>query len=149
MGVLFDYFSAPSDAAAGAVVEAGPSREEAGELPAVLDTGIDPVVMVGTLEALLTGRSYEEVTQDARWGKAVVVLDEGERVVVTLTDQLVHALADADDERLTEVAESWAATEEFHGRGEADVLAGTLGDLATLARGARDAGQGVYCWVCV
>ena len=45
-------------------------------------TGIDPVVQISTLEALLTGRAYDDVVADPRSGHAIEVRDEGERVVV-------------------------------------------------------------------
>lgn len=42
--------------------------------------GIDPVVQQGTLEALLTGRPYDDVVEDPRSGQVLSVRDEGERV---------------------------------------------------------------------
>ena len=59
------------------------------------DTGIDPVVQGGTLEELLTGRPYEDIEQDPRWGQSLAVRDGGQRLVLTLTDGLVDALAAA------------------------------------------------------
>lgn len=175
MGVLFEYFTAPSDSDAAATIdrEGGPA-EPAGSSPeparrgwfgrrpkgsdvippgpaytTVPDTGIDPVVQGGTLEELLTGRPYEEIEQDPRWGHSLATRNGGERVVLTLTDGLVEALAQADDELLATVAVPWSQTEEFFGAGDPEALTALLQDLSGLAREARSSGQTVYCWVCV
>ena len=179
MGVLCDYFSASSDDVAAAVVDrVGGPGAPVGEsatatrrrgwfsrkamLPLVepemhptsgFDTvsanGIDPVVMMGTLEGLLTGRPYQEITGDPRSGHAVAVRDEGERVVVTLTDSLARSLAAASPGRLAEVAIPWAATEEFWGQADPRELAGVLTELASLAARAAGSRERLYCWVCV
>lgn len=113
------------------------------------DSGIDPVVQMGTLEELLTGRSAEDVAADERAGTDLAVRDGGERLVLTLTDGLSAALVTASDERLAEVAVPWSRTEEFWGGADPDDLAGLLRDLAGLARRADAAGHRPYCWVCV
>ena len=165
MGVLFDYFAAPSDAdAAGAIDRplgpAEPAPPPSGGLfsrwrrdedtpsgeayPTVLATGIDPVVQAGTLEALLAGRPYDEVTRDPRWGQTMVASENGERLVGTLTDSLVDALARATPEELAAVAVPWSLTEEFGGEADPDVLASVLGELSDLAVSARMRGWKVY-----
>ncbi len=119
MGVLYDYFVAPSDAEAAATIDraGGPGQPaspasrtrtrglfrhrqqepapigDGQSYPTVADTGIDPAVQGGTLEELLTGRPYDEIEQDPRWGKSLAVRDGGERLVLTLTDSLIDALA--------------------------------------------------------
>jgi hypothetical protein len=176
LGVLFDYFSAPSDDEAGTVIDraAGqvlvtPPTEQrqrrfrrkpapaltqsaaAPELP-VYDTvsvsGIDPVVQLGTLEELLTGRAYDLVMDDPRSGKLVALREEGELMVVALTDALVDALAAASAERLADVAVPWSQTEEFWDAGDPVELTQFLNELAGLARRARQRGHQLYCWVC-
>jgi hypothetical protein len=141
MGVLFDYFSAPSDEEAATVINRGPSS--------VFDTfqtkGIDPIVMLGRLEALLTGREYLDVTH----GKTVAVEDDGERVVKALTDSISAALADADNDRLAAVAVPWSRIEEFWGHGDPKALASWLSELAALSRRARERSERLYCWICV
>ena len=131
MGVLFDYFAADSDQDAAAVIDrvGGPGSQQVlaprpaksrwglfgrkdattelasdAQLP-VHDTvsgkGIDPVVQLGKLEALLTGRPYAEVVDDPRSGHALEIRDGGERVVCTLTDSLALARrAEANRHRL-------------------------------------------------
>ncbi|MFC5727951.1 MULTISPECIES: hypothetical protein [Nocardioides] len=175
MGVLFDYFAAPDDADAAATIDriGGPAKPgTAAPLPArrglfrrspkevetvregadyatVADTGIDPVVQGGTLEELLTGRPYEEIEQDPRWGHSLATRDGGERQVLTLTDGLVDALAQADADRLAAVAVPWSQTEEFWGVGDPEELTSVLRALSRLAREARSRNETVYCWVCV
>jgi hypothetical protein len=143
VAVIFDYFAAASDDAAADLVDTGPA------LGVVRDTGIDPLVQMGTLEELLTGRPYDDVLDDPRCADALVVRDRGHRVVVTVTDDLVQALARAEQETLDAVAMPWARTEEFRGRAHPEQLATLLSDLSALARLAAERGQRVYCWVCV
>jgi hypothetical protein len=118
-------------------------------IPTVSDTGIDPVVQGGTLEELLTGRAHEQIEEDPRWAQSLAVRDGGERLVLTLTDGLVDALAQASSERLAEVAVPWSETEEFWGAGDPSALTSQLIDLATLCRDARSRNDRVYCKVSV
>lgn len=111
--------------------------------------GIDPLVQLGTLEELLTGRPYDEVIEDPRSGKDLASANGGERLVLTITDALAAALTQASDERLSEVAVPWSQTEEFWGQADPEVLAGFLREFAGLARRAQGAGQRLYCWLCV
>ena len=158
MGALFDYFAASSDEQAATAIDrpAGPEMPDdrpGAPHPDPFDTvsvkGIDPVVQLGTLESLLTGRDYDEVVADPRSGEALAVRDRGERVVVTLTDALRDALANAGREQLAAVAVAWSRTEEFWGMGEPDAVTDFLIALAALAHRARHADQRLYCWVCV
>jgi len=111
--------------------------------------GIDPVVQLGTLEEQLTGRPCDEVVADPRSGHDLAVRDGGERVVVTVTDSLRTALANANDAALERAAEPWSQTEEFWGAADPAELTVFLKDFARLATRAQDAGQRLYCWVCV
>jgi len=103
---------------------------------------------MGTLEALLTGRSYDEVAE-ARPEQPVAMRDGGERLVVRVSDDLTAALAGASQDALVHVAKPWSQTEEFWGQGDPAVLASFLGDLAGLARRARQSGENLYCWLAV
>jgi hypothetical protein len=174
MGVLYDYFIAPSDAEAAATIDrpGGPGQpgqstpakaggffarrrkpESSGTdeavLPTVADTGIDPVVQGGTLEELLTRRPYEEIEQDSRSGHSLASRDGGERMVLTLTDGLIDALAQSSPDQLATAAGPWSQTEEFWGAGDPEQLAALLLELSALARDARARGDSVYCWVSV
>ena len=104
---------------------------------------------MGTFEELLTGRAYDDVVQDPRSGHAVATRDGGERLVLTLTDNLVEALAQASPNRLAELAVPWSQTEEFWGEGDPRSLAAFLTSLGALAQRAGEADQRLYCWVCV
>lgn len=159
MGVLYDYFVATDDAEAAATVDwvGGPScppepkglrrRRKVEPLPTVDLKGIDPIVMMATLEGLLTGRDVDEVL-DGNIGRDVAERDGGERMVVRLSDELFDALALADARRLREVAGPWSQTEELVGSDPGE-LAEVLDGLADLARQGRAAGRRMYCWVCV
>lgn len=150
MGLLCDYFAAPSDEVAAAVIDAvdGPAAADPA-LEALELKGVDPVVQMGTLEALLTGVPYDEVSGAPRQGDAVAVRDGGEVVVVTLTDSLQAALAAADASRVAQVARDWSRTEEFWGAVDVDWLTERLGALSALARNASRRGDRLYCWMSV
>jgi hypothetical protein len=155
MGVLFDYFSAPSDeVAATAISRAGGPSESSEDTPrlppfdTLQSTGIEPAVMLGKLEALLTGRDYKEIFDGPRAHKALAIEDDGEKVVETLTDELQAALAGADNERLAAVVVPWSEIDELKGAAP-EGLACWLGEFAELARRARNRGERLYCWVCV
>lgn len=111
--------------------------------------GIDPFIHIGQLEVLLTGVAADTVRSRDRFAKAVAVRDEGERLVLTLTDELRAALSDAVGEQLDAVAVAWSGTEDFWGHAEPESLAHFLHELAALARHATEAGERLYCWVCV
>ncbi|MFJ4267902.1 hypothetical protein [Paenarthrobacter nicotinovorans] len=177
MGVVFDYFSAASDEEAATVIDrvggpisqatitppAEPRRgifgrkrqpaavtyQKVGVFDAVSGNGIDPVVQLGTLEELLTGRPFDDVMDDPRSGQALADREGGERLVLTLTEPLCTALATASDEALEQVAIPWSETEEFWNAADPALLADFLKDLAGLARRSEASGQRLYCWVCV
>jgi hypothetical protein len=146
MGVVTDYFSASSDAAAASVIDrlggprepsTGPSAEP--PFDTVEAKNLDPVVMLGTLEALLTGRDYRDI---------VAGQDDYHLLVLTVTDEIQAALAAASDKRLAEVAVPWSRTEEMRGADPKE-LAELLGKLASLARRAAGRSERLYCWVSV
>ena len=143
MGLLTEYFTAPDDARAAAVVStAGPSRTG---LAAVDAYGIEPFVQMGTLEEIITGRPYEQIA--AGQPDPVASLGGGKVLVTRLRDELVRALADLDEQRVTAVATTWAGTEEFWGATDPEALADLLRALGGLARSGD--GDGVYCWLSV
>ncbi|WP_089155325.1 hypothetical protein [Micromonospora sp. NBS 11-29] len=151
MGILCDYFSAPTDETAAAVADvlAGPRAAADPGFEVVELKGIEPTVQLGTLEALLTGRDYDVVTRSPRWGNAVAVRHDGEVLVISLTDELHTALAAASESQLREVAVPWSETEEFWGQGEPSILAEVLIELGVLARRATARDERLYCRVCV
>lgn len=153
MAVLFDYFVAPSDEIAATVVDriGGPGSSAHPAAPPAFSTvrapGVDPVVLMGNLERLLTGRSLEEILDDPTSGP-VVARDGGARAVIRLTSSLATALAEMEDARIGSVALLWSHTREFWGRGDPVALATLLRALASLGREAHEEGHAIYCWIC-
>jgi hypothetical protein len=117
----------------------------------VLETkGIDPLVQMGTLEALLTGGQYDVIVSRPRAGQQVAARHSQEGPwVVTLTDELQAALAVAPRDQIAAVAAPWSETEEFRGQGDPEILAEFLLELAGLARQASRRGERLYCWICL
>jgi hypothetical protein len=157
MGVLCEYFMAASDDLAASAIDwvGGPGRpeeeavvSEANGFPTLSLTGIDPVVMMGTLEQLLTGRSLDDIFHDPT-GHQVAIRNGGKRLIWALTESLQTALVESAETRLTTLAEPWAATEEFFGQGDPVLLGEAIVELAALVRCGREHGEQLYCWLCV
>lgn len=143
VGVLFDYFRAPDASTAAAVLDqlGGPIGLD--ELDVVDGKGIDPEVMMRTLQSLLTGIPYDELP----WGEMLAMTPDLEGPAVEwLTVELRDALADAEVDRLPGVAERWVHTEEFWDRWTAPDVLPFLYEVTALARRARQAGELLYCW---
>ena len=147
MGVLFDYFRAPDASTAAAVLErlGGPRDPDAPLLDAVAGKGFEPEVMLRKLQSLLTGVPYEELSE------AELVAAEGEDGpwIVQLSEELRDALADAQASRLPVVVERWVRTEEFWDQATTAEVLPFLGEVTALARRARQAGERLYCWICL
>ncbi|GAA4609855.1 hypothetical protein GCM10023195_40080 [Actinoallomurus liliacearum] len=77
--------------------------------------------------------------------------EEDERLLVELSAVARDTLAAATEAELTQAAPLWAGIEEFHHVAwfEPDEMRPVMDDLVGLARRARDAGQMMYCAVCV
>ena len=149
MGINADYFRVASDELAAALLDGGPAEV----IPAdamVEAKGLDPTVEMGSLEEILTGQDYDTVVGNPRQGLTLASDDEGV-FVVAITAELRDALAAADEARLRTAAAELAATEELHLSDQEDIaaLADVLVALAGLARGARERGEGMYCWMCL
>ncbi|MFJ5880274.1 hypothetical protein [Kitasatospora cineracea] len=139
---LCDYFSAPDDATAVAVLDApdGPGPD-----PVPLK-GVDPVVVIARLEAVLTGCGYEEARARPRAGRLLSDPQHDEAFVVSLTDTLAEALAALPPDRLLPAATAWSATEELRLDGVTPATAAdALHALSALAQRARTAGHRLYC----
>ena len=90
------------------------------------------------------------MVEGPRAAQAVEVRNDGELVVVMVTDEFQAALAGADEARLREVAAQWSRIDEFTWDGaEPPDLTHALAELAALARTATDRGDRLYCWICV
>ncbi|MFJ3762175.1 hypothetical protein [Streptomyces sp. NPDC090080] len=140
-----DYFSATDDQAALDVLHTpgGPAR--AGLDVAYLKN-IDPVVAIARLEALLTGCTYEEASRRPRSGQLLSDPDDGSGFIVSLTDTLTTALANATHDTLHRVAEPWSQTDELQQTcTDAEYTADVLEALAALAQRAHASGRRLYC----
>ncbi len=119
--------------------------------PGFVARGYDPIVTLGTLEELLTGRPYEQVAEDPRWGAAPSPEPAGESSgVICVTDTLRDALAAASDDFLVEVAGPWSRTEELQQPGWEEVTAeehlAFLHRLRDLAAAAGREGHRLHCY---
>lgn len=149
MGVLFDYFRAADASTAVAVLErlGGPRDPAAPPLDAVAGKGFEPAVMLRKLQSLLTGVPYDQLPET----EVELLAMEGEDGpwIVQLSEELRDALADASASRLPAVAEQWVRTEEFWEQPSAAEVLPFLGEVTALARRARQAGERLYCWICL
>ncbi len=170
MSAILDYFTAPSDqhavAALDGLVDLDPDTIDANEAPCgSLDVatrpwiqvaasgtpvlqlkGVEPVVALGRLEAALTGRPYEEVASGARRGSLVAMSDDGDSLVLTVTDELRDALAALDADGVAAAARVWAIDEEGEPSEESVPV---LSVLAELSAGAVNRGERIYCRIIV
>lgn len=175
MGLICEYFLAPSDEAAAATADrvGGPGRPdepaparrrglfrraapadvspgpEAPIYPTVDGGGVEPIVELGQLEALLTGQPADTVLDVNAASGILAERRGGGLLVVRVSDALVAVLADASAEELVAVARPWSQIEEFGGLCDPSTAADWLGELADLARQGRDRGEAMYCWVSV
>ncbi len=150
MGVLFDYFRAPDASTAAAMLErvGGPmGGPDAPVLDAVNGKGFEPAVMMRKLQSLLTGVPYDELPEAEV--ELLAMAGEDGPWIVQLSEELRDALADAQRSRLPAVAEQWVRTEEFWEQPPAAEVLPFLGEVAALAGRARQAGERLYCWICL
>lgn len=144
MGNLYEYFAAADDHAATMTLEHSP---DPAHFEVLAIGGIEPAVQLATLEALLRGVDYEHVAADPRQCALLSDPVEESRWVVSVTDSLRDALADASAHHLARIALTWSEAEEFRGRGDADLLGDFLTRFAHLASAARTRGHHIYCWM--
>ncbi|WP_169949088.1 hypothetical protein [Microbispora sp. H11081] len=150
MGVFFDYFRAATDDEAANVYDwpAGPTCPPPGIEPkdsAELKS-IDPYVMMGTLEALLTGSRYEDIAERPRHAATLRFSDDGGQGILTVTEEFTTALATATDDQIRAAAHLWSQTEEFWGLADPAELTELLQDLRDLAVRATQHQHHLYCW---
>ncbi|AEG43997.1 hypothetical protein [Isoptericola variabilis] len=150
-GLVTDYFAAPTDALAAAVLRehAGPSTPARGSGEPLFDTvslpAVEPFVMLGMLAHLLSGRPYREVTAHPRHASLVAVGGDEGPWVVTVSDRLVADLAACPPTALTDVAVRWSGTPELAAV-PPDAVLPAVHALAGLAARAIEARHGLYCW---
>jgi hypothetical protein len=140
--VLIQYFAAPSDEDAMTVLEAGPGRR----FPSAEGNGIEPVVTLGMLEELLTGKTFDQQLADPVSRPLIASGDDDNPVIIKLGDGFVRALAGADRSGLDGLAVPWSQIDELGGMAAPAPLADFLRRLQDLARTATS--EGIYCWIC-
>jgi len=158
MGVLYDYFRAADPAAVAALMDRheamSPASLDGWPTPVVELKAVDPTVVLGQLIGFITGAEYsgDLIGERLVWpaGGEQDVEHEGPWVTV-LRDPARDALAGLDEARVPELAARWARIEEFGGYRDGDetFAAETIGELSGLARAARDAGERLFCWICL
>ena len=144
MGILTDYFIATDDAAAAGALAQGPTSA----FRTVEGNGLEPTVHLGTLEEILTGRSFEEILDEIDDAGPVAQEDDFSSFVQPISQSLLEALKAASRDDLLSAATAWSLTEELTGADPESLLA-FLTDLVELARTAEATNCAVYCWVCL
>jgi hypothetical protein len=155
MGVLTDYFSAPSDESTASALDrvGGPGQPAAGPSPLPpFDTfqakGLDPYVIIGKLEAALTGQDYRAITAGTQYGRMVAKRGAQGPWVTKVNSPLQAALSLAGSERLARALAEWSQAEEL-GDASPEEMTWVLEGLSALARRATAKGEHLYCWVCL
>lgn len=141
MGMSYEYFTAATQTEAQATLQRGPR----GRFRSIDPVGIDPLVQLGTLETLVTGRSFTDQLNDPFYREEVAGDLGGKRSVVRIDRPFVHAVSNADQEHLLALAEIWAADEEFNGSARPGDLKAFLKEFQELCEAIDDAGD-LYCW---
>jgi hypothetical protein len=137
MGLLTDFFAASPEVAEAVDPENWMTSRSGFTL--LVSGGIEPTVMLGVLEEVLTGVDFEE-TLDAY----TRLSDSGSSWVYGLRPHLQDALAEKRDD-WSQVAGACLVTGEM-GAADADGLSEFLSNLSDFARDAMSAGKRVYCW---
>ncbi|MFD7875847.1 hypothetical protein ACFV5G_17380 [Streptomyces sp. NPDC059766] len=140
MGNIYDYYAATGDTQALALFK----DDSMGDLFGTLGLkGADPYLILGTIEAHLTGVSEEQVEADPRFCALLNDAEHDGPWLVSLTDTLRDALAAATPERLLEAATAWTHTEDGGGE-DPGLMADFLERLGQLARDAAPL-RHLYC----
>ncbi|WP_034263830.1 hypothetical protein [Actinospica robiniae] len=179
MGVMYDYFAAPSDAAAAATIDlAGGPGGPLSQLPMpfrdlvakygfegarrflkstvrVSDAGIPALFTKGFDPVADLGAVYALLTGAGpevldKLGDVVVAeRDGGERLVLSISAEVSDSLACSTPGDLQSAAAEWVEAESPYRQVDVEGISGLLEQLAELARMARARGDGLYCWVCL
>ncbi|MFE5852399.1 hypothetical protein ACFQ61_04150 [Streptomyces sp. NPDC056500] len=144
--VMCEYFSASDDDAAIGVLDQfdGPNTSH---FDVVALKGVDPVVVMAQLEAILTNCTYDEASQRPRVGQLLSSPDSESAFIMSVSDTVQEALASATPDALVEAAGPWSETDELQASGaDAESSVEALVLLSALAGRARSTGHRLYCW---
>jgi hypothetical protein len=164
MGVLTDYFRAPSRATVIAALGDDPYS------PLDKPSGFDGLALKGIDDAVLLVRLVAAIL-DTEWSldlaDSTVIYPPAETKpsdwtslpadspwatepwVTELSAETRGVLASLEPERVPSVAAEWASAEEFHGTMPLDYAAETIVALKELATRAAAADELLYCWICL
>jgi len=144
--VMCDYFSASDDDVAVRVLDQ-PGGPDTSTFDVVPLKGIDPVVVMAQLEAILTGCTYDEASKRPRSGQLLSSPDAESAFILSVSDTLQEALAAATHASLAETAGPWSETDELRQYGTtSDTALEVLLLLSGLASRARSTGLRLFCW---
>ena len=146
MGLRIEYFAASDDIAAARLLDADDAADAIDGSPRLTAGPIDPVVLLGSLEEFVVGRSFEEQLSDPDSRRIVADQNGGARLIIRIDDALVAALGSLDRDRVPELAGQWASAEEFGGEVNVALLEEFIGQLSHLSAEAVTTGH-LYCLV--
>ena len=174
MGVMYDYFAAPSDEAAATTIDqpGGPGTGPRLPMPfkdLVAKYGMESALDFLKPQLLLSDHGfYVESTKGfdpvADLGAIATLLtghdldpdyhliaerDGGERLVLWISDGTREALEHATDDTLAAAAQRWVQNQAQWRTIDPEPVAHLLTQLAELARTAAARSERLYCWVCV
>jgi hypothetical protein len=164
VSATFEYFLATSDDEAAGVIDrlAGPSsplpapkrglfRKQSSDEPTAAvefevlpGDGIEPVVVLGQLEAIVANKSFDEVLGEL--GDPVVAAREGSQLVLRVSDSIGPSLSQLSASERRAAAVKWAAIDEFYGMADPEDLVRLIDDFVSFAERGREQGRGLYCW---
>jgi len=148
MGVLTDLFIA-ADAE---VRQLNFERTPLTFLPGIDIKGIQ-LVELATLQCILTGQDFTNVDYVVNLvGTFELIYEEEEAWVYKLPQPLSAALMKASIDRISQVAATWANTEEFRSNRIANartILKECLKEMVHFARQASTEGKEMYVWICL
>jgi hypothetical protein len=141
-----DYFSASDDETAVGVLDM-PGGPYGSAFDVVPLKGVDPVVTMAELEAVLTGCTYDEASERPRSGQLLSSPESESAFIVCVSDTLQEALASTTHPALAQVAEQWTETAElWRDSITTEIATEVLELLVGLASRARPSGCRLYCW---
>ncbi|GAA3033244.1 hypothetical protein [Actinokineospora globicatena] len=155
MGLLTDYFRAPSAAVVVAAVQRSGGHSPVGEFDGVSAKWLEVLVVLGRLVVAATGESYRVGEHEAVWPttpEPTGVPEDGDPWaegpwVYEVGVEAHDALASITDPGV--VAARLVATAEELDGASAGEWEPVVAELAALARRARAAGERLYCWMCL
>lgn len=139
VSIIVEFFIAPDDQAAAAILEGGPD----GTFETFAVGNFDAITAIEEWDRILTGRATEDLERD----DVTRIIAGDAPFVIAPSTELQAALIAADRDELAATALQWIEQEELHGY-YPELFADILNELALLASTARKEGHALYCWMC-